>query len=758
MKVLFCFFYCFLFCFTLLSQEQRAGDIFIEYTLDQLVEMEDSDKEFERLAQSDWQDRIIQATKSWTTSEANNFLNGLIESDIQTRDILKVLQAPSYLQALQAGQINFIFQKEDIETLSQGSAEDVFFDFVSDGDRDIEDLMGSEWLDHLILAIESWTDNEADRFLHSLEQAHVLTEDTLNLLQATGYLQHLKESGTLPLLSVFLTETQGSVSETGSSQTAANTITTGSDVFIDYARRHLREKFEREITDGSISLEGQSFKEAFENYFKLSLPDKGSKPWEDRISDRARYWNVVNARLLLDFLGEQMQIEPLTIIDMFNAISFFQTTYSSFIDRIRVYQGYLTDAEIKERLERSFSAFIFGRSRNIKETLLFLDNYIGKENTKKILKSNLSAVAKASSRLDRLKQNLDYLEDYLGKGDREKGRSKLNDIIRRGSFIGIVDFKVSKRNDVYENTRVKWLEDRGLSQDEVIKLIESNPQAFSSGDLSQEKIDYLENYLGKGDREKGRSKLNDIIRRGGFQGIVDFKVSKRNDVYENTRVKWLEDRGLSQDEVIELIESNPQAFSRGDLSQEKIDYLENYLGKGDREKGRSKLNGIIRRGGFFGIVDFKVSKRNDVYENTRVKWLEDRGLSQDEVIKLIESNPQAFSSGDLSQEKIDYLENYLGKGDREKGRSKLNGIILRRGGFQGIVDFKVSKRNGVYENEMITLLEAKEGMGFTQDQVIEIIENYSLKIFSGELTEEKAISFIEQLTCSNALSPSLSTN
>ena len=144
----------------------------------------------------------------------------------------------------------------------------------------------------------------------------------------------------------------------------------------------------------------------------------------------------------------------------------------------------------------------------------------------------------------------------------EIGKAKLKNIISNRGFAGIVDFKVYKNeNGKLENARVKWLKDRFLSPDNIIKLIENNPMAFSSGDLSEEKIIYLEQYLGKGNMEAGWVKLNDIIKNGGLIGIVKLKVYKnKNGKLENAREVWLRGRGLSQDKIIELIASNPLNF------------------------------------------------------------------------------------------------------------------------------------------------------------------------------------------------------
>ena len=349
------------------------------------------------------------------------------------------------------------------------------------------------------------------------------------------------------------------------------------------------------------------------------------------------------------------------------------------------------------------------------------------------------------------KERTAYLESYLGKGDINKGRVKLNTIItNRG--VHIVRFEVYQNEaGQFENERIKWLKDRNLSQDEIIRLIESNPMMFSLGDLSEEKITYLENYLGKGDVEVGKAKLTDIIKNKGLLGFAKFKVY-RNEAgqLENIGIKWLEDRHFSPEEIISLLTRNSEFFSQEVLSQEATSYLENYLGKGDVEVGREKLNSIIKTRGLSSISDFKVYKnKSDSYENERIKWLEDRHFSQEEIIQFLEDHTRAFSKGDTFERKITYLENYLGKGDLEVGKVKLNNMV-KNGGFYGIVLFKVTRdKTNNYENKKVKLLIE---MGYTQDQVIRLMENYLLESFSRDVTEEQLKTYLERLIKKGELS------
>ena len=127
----------------------------------------------------------------------------------------------------------------------------------------------------------------------------------------------------------------------------------------------------------------------------------------------------------------------------------------------------------------------------------------------------------------------------------------------------------------------------------------------------------------------GQVKLSkSITNKGGFVGFTRFSVYKNiSGKYENARIKWLSDRNISQDKIIEILEGELFVFSAGDLSDEKIVYLESYLGKGDLEVGKIKLNNMIENKGLRYIAVFKVcqNKKTGTCENARIKWLSDRG-------------------------------------------------------------------------------------------------------------------------------------
>ena len=190
----------------------------------------------------------------------------------------------------------------------------------------------------------------------------------------------------------------------------------------------------------------------------------------------------------------------------------------------------------------------------------------------------------------------------------------------------------------------------------------------------------------------------------------------------------------------------PLAFSGGDLSADKISYLEDLLtgieGVEDRD-GKAELDWVIQNKNFRGIVEFKISKnKQGQTKNERVEFLRERGLTPVQIADLFKRDSWAFSMGDLSTDKIAYLERYLGKGDRNKGKEKLNRIILKKGGFQALALFEYNN-NTQSVNREIDFLE--NGMHFNQDQVIEIMEDHFSELFVEDLTEETLREYIEKL-------------
>ena len=376
-----------------------------------------------------------------------------------------------------------------------------------------------------------------------------------------------------------------------------------------------------------------------------------------------------------------------------------------------------------------------------------------------LFKSNPNAFSGGNLSSDKISY-LEYLLNIEGIEDVEDrdGKLELNWMLQSRSFAGIMEFKIYKNKEgFYENKYVKFLQDRGLKPLQIADIFKSNPEAFSGGDLSSGKISYLEDILtikgieGVKDRD-GKLELNWVIRNRSFQGIVDFKIYKNKEGFsENKYIKFLQDRDIEPLQIADLFKSNPRAFSMGDLSSDKISYLEDILtikgieGVEDRD-GKLELNWVLQNKSFQGIVDFKIYKNKDgFFENKYVKFLQDRGFEPVQIADLFKSNPNAFSGGDFSSDKISYLEDILtienieGVEDRD-GRLELNWVIQNRS-FQSIVNFKIYKnKDGFFENKYVKFLQDRD---FEPLQIADIFKS-NPNAFSGSDLSSDKISYLEK--------------
>ena len=115
---------------------------------------------------------------------------------------------------------------------------------------------------------------------------------------------------------------------------------------------------------------------------------------------------------------------------------------------------------------------------------------------------------------------------------------------------------------------------------------------------------------------------------------------------------------------------------------------------------------------------------------------------QDNIIDILENHPRVFFDERVIENKIEYLEKYLGKGDLKLGNTMLN-KIMREKGSSGVVLFQIRRNKaGNYENRKVNLLEK---MGYTQDQVIRLMETHLLELFSTNLTKEQSKAYLEYL-------------
>ena len=414
---------------------------------------------------------------------------------------------------------------------------EVFFDFVDQHIEDIEDIMGSTWLNNILKHTESWTASDATEFLNSLKISGLSAPYILTILKDTELLQRIQEK---------LNRLQ---------------FQTGGDVFIDYVRDHLRKK----LRQNQPHLEGEVLEVALENLILVEMISRRNTPlWKERISNHAVSWTATDAILFLDNLENKWNMSPNLIIERLNSTSFFQnTTYISFISRLEVYIEYLGKNYVKQILSRTFTPF---ETDSRVDFLRRGRSYDQEQITTRLL---IMGNPEASSRKDLPADKITYLERLLGIDDRD-GKEELDEVLQSKNFAGITNFNVYKNKDgQLENEYIKFLKDRGFTPLQIADLFKGDPNAFSMGDPLTDKVIYLEEYLGKRDRNEGKKKLDRIIlKKGSFRALVLFDYNNNAQV-PNIVIDFLENGlHLSQDQVIQIIEDHFSEFFVEDLTEE----------------------------------------------------------------------------------------------------------------------------------------------------------------------------------------------
>ena len=417
--------------------------------------------------------------------------------------------------------IIILFHPPVFSRTQQTTAAEVFFDFVDQHTKDIDVTMGSTWLNNILKHTESWTASDANEFLNSLKTSNFSVPHILAILKDTESLQRI----------------QGRLN--------SFQFQTGSDVFIDYVRDHLRKK----LRQNQLYLEGEMLELALESLILAEMVSRRNAPlWEERISTHAVSWTATEAILLLDDLENKWDMDPNLIIERLNSTSFFQnTTYTLFTSRLEVYTEHLGESYVKGILNRTFTPF------ETESRVNFLRR--GRDyDQEQMIRFLVISNPETFSRNDLPTDKITYLEELLEVDDRD-GKLELDEALQSRNSAGISNFKVYKNEEGHlENEYVKFLRDRGFTPLQIADLFKSDPGAFCIGDLSNDKIIYLEEYLGKGDRNEGKKKLDQIIlQKGGFRVLVLFEYNSNDQT--NAVIDFLENGlRLNQDQVIKIIE------------------------------------------------------------------------------------------------------------------------------------------------------------------------------------------------------------
>ena len=156
--------------------QSLAYDVFLDFVIEQL-EASEQIEEFEQIMGPDWIDEITLYTESWHSIDAKYFLNIMKETGVETEHILKILQAGSFLQALQSGHLHFEFPSRteivDITQFAEVEIPEQLIEFTF-----LNEALGNETNGHRILiqfvnvAREQLGIAEFDRIMgHSWDQS-----------------------------------------------------------------------------------------------------------------------------------------------------------------------------------------------------------------------------------------------------------------------------------------------------------------------------------------------------------------------------------------------------------------------------------------------------------------------------------------------------------------------------------------------------------------------------------------------------------
>ena len=316
--------------------------------------------------------QIIENTKNWKTEDAHFLINSLTDAGLTPHNILKAIWVT----------VTFVFPTENYEETEDVSG--VFFEFASSHltDIELEIALGDGWLDDVIEHTQKWREEDAQHLTNSLKKAGIEPENTLKAIRVIVSLLQ-KPAG--PIVSETIVETQQTTQEN-----PIREENTAAKVFIDFAREHRGENFEREM---------------------------GSQ-WKEKITENTSFWTAQDAIDFLDYLVDLIGVDlALTRIRSTSYFSYMH--YKDFKDRVDFYkqENYLGEEGIRKKLSQSFSGLHTGDLADIRNTIQQVQNIIGEEGIKKIFnkpKVNLGAFAIANTEIVHIVNWLEDIESGYG--------------------------------------------------------------------------------------------------------------------------------------------------------------------------------------------------------------------------------------------------------------------------------------------------------------------------------------------------------
>ena len=698
---------------TIVDVSEKAETVFTEFVTNLLLQgdIANPEEEFDRLINSNWPNELTRATENWTADEARKFLNTLQFSGVQSKSILNILVSTDYLRVLkERSAFRFSTKSARSERLTAG---EIFFNYVDNhlGTSELENRMGTEWLTRIFDHTKSWTDRDATEFLNFLEASEVQLDSTLRLLQATDYLEKLREGqiNTLLIEPVSLETTQ---------QVNSQDITSNQNagyVFIERARQYFRTEFEQQQ---DTKYKDMTYEEAFQKRM-------GPK-WKDRIQKATIYWKSQNARAFLDQLSNR--IGTSLTLDRIKTASYLGTigaNYNGFIERVTFYESYIGEDEVTKRLSQSLSGFERGYIEEIKRVIEFLEEYLGsREIIRDMMLKNLAGFSRLNSG-PQSQTNLENIQDviaYLRSIHIREEQIKSMIVDTFGSFVKATRTKLETKRQSLTKEETTGI---AFTLNEVDKMIEENLHGFLSANLAKIKeiVTCLKEFGFKDDQIKKMAMRN-------LQGLSNDPEVLRDKKEALTKKETI-GIAFTNDEIDKMIEENLQGFFKADLIEVKkmIEYLQSINFKNDQIKKMAMRN--LR-----GLSDDPKTLKNKKQSLTKKETL---GIvfTNDEINKLIEESIEGFLKADLKKAKkiVAYLQSINFEDDQIKKM-----VIRNLQGFSKVDLQKLkNKRENLTKKETI-------GIALTLDEIDKMIEESIYGFLQTDLEKvKKTVTYLQEI-------------
>lgn len=167
------------------------------------------------------------------------------------------------------------------------------------------------------------------------------------------------------------------------SSSAKKQVSAG-DIFLDFAKKQLGKKWAKTM----------------------------GKDWLEKITRATAKWSPEEAQKFLEFLRSRIGEE--NTIKRIKSTSYFPyMNYRSFMEKVTLYEQYIGEEGVTNRLHRSLGGFHKGQVNEIRSGVEFLKSYIGEEMTIQKMEQDLQVLSSIKS--ERLKLVVDLIEGYLGK-------------------------------------------------------------------------------------------------------------------------------------------------------------------------------------------------------------------------------------------------------------------------------------------------------------------------------------------------------